>query len=691
MSDVQIDPRMFLASFLEEAQEHLATIERTALELEQSPEDVDLLNAMFRAAHSIKGGSATFGLPAIAAYTHSLEELLDRLRSRTLTLTPPILNVLLRGRDIIEEYLTNARAGSDAIPQGSQASLDEIAVIIGRPATASQHGASKPQAVAAPADGPADAKRRVDIRFVPGGDIFQQGADPLLLLRNVAALGDARVELDASKLPALADLDPETSYLGWSIALDTESTNEEVRDVFSFVEDSSLLTITDAPKAKAAPQEAVPAAAEKAHAPGKPAHGSSAASAAEATIRVATDKVERLINLAGELVIAHATIREALSDVSPNGMMRLREAVEGLERNTRELQDRVLSVRMVPVSTVFGRFPRLVRDAAATLGKNVHLEMEGEDTEMDRGLAEKLADPLTHLVRNAVDHGLEAPEERSAADKSPTGTVHLRAYHRGGSVVVEVEDDGRGLDPQKLRAKAIKLGILQEEEVLSDSELHQLIFRAGFSTAAKVTDLSGRGVGMDVVKRNVDALHGTLTLTSELGHGCRIRLALPLTLAVIDGLAVRVGSQDFILPLLSVVESFRPVASQMRTVFGRGELIEVRGESLPLVRLHRLPGVDGGEEDPCRAIVCVVEAGEEHLAVLVDELVGQSQIVIKALEANYRKVEGFMGATILGNGRVALILDPMGLGAVAANKGRRADAKRERHEQTPTFTNGGAG
>ena len=335
----------------------------------------------------------------------------------------------------------------------------------------------------------------------------------------------------------------------------------------------------------------------------------------------------------------------------------LRDALATMDRHTRELQERVMAIRMVPLSTVFRRFPRLVRDTAETVGKKVRLEIQGEGTEIDKSMVEKLVDPLTHLVRNAIDHGLEGPDERRAAGKGDEGAVTLSALHQGGNVVIEGADDGRGLDGTKIRAKAERLGLVAPDAVLTDEQLHDFIFHPGFSTAAAVSDLSGRGVGMDVVKRNVELLNGSLTLSTERGRGTRLRLRLPLTLAILDGLAVRVGSQTFIVPLLSVVESFRPLQSQVRGIFGLPEVIDVRGTSLPIVRLRDVLDVPDGESDPSKALVCIVETNGGRLALLVDEVLGQLQVVVKSLEVNFRKVDALMGATILGDGRVALIVD----------------------------------
>ncbi|MGA7118909.1 MAG: chemotaxis protein CheA, partial [Polyangiaceae bacterium] len=401
------------------------------------------------------------------------------------------------------------------------------------------------------------------------------------------------------------------------------------------------------------------------------------AASAATTIRVSTEKIDGLLDLVGELVIAQAMIVEAARRPTPDAQAQLSDALTAMERHTRELQERVMSIRMVPLSTVFRRLPRMVHDLAASIGKKVKLEVEGETTEIDKSMVEQLVDPLTHLVRNAVDHGLEPPGDRKAAGKDEEGTIRLRAFHQGGNVVIEVSDDGRGINRSTVRAKAEDRGLIAPGAALTDDQIHELIFQPGFSTAAVVSDISGRGVGMDVVKRNVECLNGSLSLSSEAGAGTQVRVRLPLTLAILEGLAVRVGLQTFVIPLLSVVESFRPTRNQVRSVLGSPDVIDVRGTSLPIVRLCNIFGIAGAESDPCATLICVVDSNGRNLAVVVDEVLGQHQVVVKSLERNFRKVDGLMGATILGDGRVAMIVDVLALSRSAApttplNRGQRS-------------------
>jgi two-component system chemotaxis sensor kinase CheA len=363
----------------------------------------------------------------------------------------------------------------------------------------------------------------------------------------------------------------------------------------------------------------------------------------------------------GELVIAQSMVADVVNNFSPERVGQLREAVLAVERNTRDLQERVMAVRMVPIGSIFSRFPRIVRDLAAQLGKEVRLELEGEETELDKGVVEKISDPLTHLIRNSLDHGVEPPDERERCGKPREGVVRLRALTEGGSVFVEIADDGAGLNTERIRAKALEKRLMRPDDNWSQEQIHQLIFQPAFSTAAKVSDVSGRGVGMDVVKKNVESLGGAVAIHSTRGEGARFRIKLPLTLAILDGLSLSVGGQIFILPLVSIVESFRPRASALKTLLSGGEVALVRGQALPLLRAHRLLGIEHAQTDPTKALLAIVESDGRRVALLVDELCGQSQVVIKNLDANFRRVEGVMGATIMGDGRVALILDVPGL------------------------------
>lgn len=461
------------------------------------------------------------------------------------------------------------------------------------------------------------------------------------------------VLLDA--LPPFDALDPEQCLLGWRIELETTAPVQQLTDVFMFVDNPLELTVTEKPKAEEIrSRPSMVPMSSSGSATKKPA-------AEQATLRVNTSKVDRLINLVGELVIAQAMVSRSLAHFTPDELPRLREAALEMERHTRELQDGVMNIRMVPIGSIFGRFRRLLRDVSDQLGKQMELVVSGEDTELDKGMVEALADPLTHLVRNSADHGLETPEARVAAGKPAMGSIHLTARHQGGNVLVEVSDDGKGLDTQRIRARAVEQGLISANAEMAPEEIHQLIFAPGFSTNSVVTDLSGRGVGMDVVLRSVEALNGKVTISTQPGQGTRFRLSLPLTLAILDGMSLRVGASTFVMPLSQVVETLPFLQSAVRKLPSAGEVLSLRGQMLPLLRLSQLFGInEDGESNP-RPLVVVCETAELKFALTIDELLGKSQFVIKSLETNYGRLEGVLGATILGDGTVSFILDVQAL------------------------------
>lgn len=676
---------MFHQAFFEEAGDLLADLEGLLLRLEEDPGDLELLNTIFRCAHSIKGGSATFGFTDIAHFTHGLETLLDKVRNGEIKIDRSLSQVLFESLDQMKALLSVARGESASAPDSSALSARIEAAILGQPAiVAAQPTLPKQKAAEEEGWGVWSLAHTYRLYFAPGPDILRQGGDPLLLLGQLGKVSDIlSIVCDDSRLPALADMDPEACYLSWEVELRSDKTSEEILEIFEFVADDSEIrlevtseTRSPAAAAPAAPMEAAPPAAEPvAEVPAAeptPAMAPPAALPVEAaakaappaeaqTLRVATDKVDKLINLVGELVINQSMLNEVVQDFSMAKLPRLIEAVAEMERASRELQERVMAVRMLPIKHAFGRFPRLVRDLAATVGKKIELKTSGEDTELDKGMIESIADPLTHLVRNSIDHGLETPEERRAAGKPEQGTVSLHALHEGGSIAVEVSDDGRGLSRERILKKAIERGWVTENDTPSDETLYNFIFMPGFSTAPAVTDLSGRGVGMDIVKQGVQALGGSITLTSTPGVGTTFRIRLPLTMAILEGLSLTVGNETYILPLTSIVESIQPAAGDVRKIAGRTEIALVRGEVLPVVRLYQVFGSSPKVTDPTQGLLVIVENDNHKVALLVDELIGQSQVVIKSLETNYRKVRGIAGATIMGDGRVALILDVPGL------------------------------
>lgn len=577
---MDIDMSEFLGIFVEEAREHLQEMEAMLLALRIDTVTVDDLNKIFRAAHSIKGGSATFGLSSVTGLAHVLESLLDKLRDRRLELTTDMVDALLRSTDMIGAQIS-AHEGRGTVDEQA---VEDLCDCI--------RGLTEGESLPVPAAQPARTEPPV---------------------RKQAIEGVA----------------------------------------FGFFDDDEPVSPAPAP-AVSAPAAAAP---------------NPVASHESSSIRVGVEKVDQIINLVGELVITQAMLAQCVDSDSPDRLEKLKFGLDQLDRNTRGLQEAAMAIRMMPISAVFNRFPRVVRDVAGRLGKEVELKLVGEGTELDKGLIERIVDPLTHLVRNSLDHGLEAPAERIACGKAVKGTITLRASHQGGSIVIEVSDDGRGLNRDRILAKAKERGIATAENP-TDAEVWNLIFEAGFSTADKITDVSGRGVGMDVVRSNIHSLGGRVDIHSEAGVGTRMTVRLPLTLAILDGMSVSCGGEVFIVPLAFIVESLRPTPECIKTVSGKGRVLQIRGKYLPMITLHELLGLDvppGSGED---GILIVIDTEEMRMALFVDALIGQHQVVIKSLETNYRKVPGISGATIMGDGRVALILDAASLGRLAASQRR---------------------
>ena len=710
MSD---DFSQFQDAFFEEAAEHLAIVEDGLLQLEQHPEDLDLLNKIFRSAHSIKGTSGMFGFNAVAQFTHKMETLLDLLRNGQKVVTPKIADLLLKSTDCLKTLIDVAKTGSPVDDETVQRLTAELAA--SQTATAEQPSAHASSIASAQAVGSGHVYR---ITWTPPEWLFQRGLDPLQIFKELSDLGTmSHVSVDASKIPDLAMMDPEKCYLSWTMMLETIKDRSVVDAVFEFVREDSQLeihealgaglqaqgerrTVIDAAGAEAKPlgeilvesgvvtqatldkalsqqkrvgeilvaQHAVTPQQVEQALQKQQESVSHAKKTDTASIRVDTDKIDKLINLVGELVITQSMLSDLGSRFELSQLSVLLERLAQLERNTREIQERVMSIRMLPIGTAFSRFPRLVRDLSAKAGKKIQLLLSGEETELDKTVIESIGDPLTHLVRNSADHGLEQPEERLDNNKPEQGTIRLNAFHEGGNICITVEDDGRGLNRDKILAKAIKQGLIGEHDKLSDDQIWSLIFRPGFSTAEKITDVSGRGVGMDVVKRNIEGLSGTVSIKTAPGKGTIFTLKLPLTLAIIEGMTVRVGKETYIVPLLSILESIQPKATSVKTVVGKGELIDVRDTYVPIIRLYDVFALQPEHTDPSKAILLILETEGERVAVMVDEIVGQQQVVIKSMEQNFHKVAGIAGATILGDGTVGFILDVRGLLEIARNE-----------------------
>ncbi|SFW62558.1 chemotaxis protein CheA [Luteibacter sp. UNCMF366Tsu5.1] len=653
----KVDLAQFHKAFHEESLDGLDAMEQALLALDEGSDDPELINVVFRAAHSIKGGAATFGFTDVAAFTHVAENLMDEVRSGRRPMEKAVVELLLRSGDTVRDMLSLSMAGQPAATPESQALLAELSAMVS--------GGSAAPVAAAKAAAPAETVEGWDITFRPFDYLLKTGNDPARMFRELGALGPLRVECDASKLPSLADMDASSSYLGWSLHLDAGAKRAAVEGVFDWVDGDCELNL--APRIAAPAPAPAPAAAPAAPAAPRAVRDPAANSEAS-SVRVGIEKIDTLINLVGELVITQSMLSQFQDGVDESQLEMLRDGLAQLGRHTRELQESVMSIRMLPISTVFNRFPRLVRDLAQKLDKKVVLDLRGETTELDKTVLEKIGDPLVHLVRNAIDHGLEVPAKRLAAGKGDTGTLRMEAFHRGGAIVVEVADDGAGLNREAIVAKAVQRGIIASGDGMSDDAVAELIFEAGFSTAAATTDLSGRGVGMDVVRRNVMDLGGTVAIRSTHGSGTTFTITLPLTLAIIDGLTAAVAEETYIVPLVSIVESVQVQPDGVRSVVGGGELFRFRDQWLPIVRLFDVFGCQGKRPPVDEGIVIVVEGEGTRIGLFVDELIGQQQAVVKSLEANYRRVAGVSGATILADGSVALIVDVAGLVRMQARR-----------------------
>ncbi len=677
-----IDLAQFHQVFFEESFEGIDVMESGLLALSEGAADSEQINSVFRAAHSIKGGSGTFGFSGIAGYTHAMETLLDELRGGRRPATRDVVDVLLRSVDILRGMLTAARDGSAVDESQVQGQRAELArVLAAQPPRGAASTAAPTGDPGDPPAGPATAGWHVV--FQPHAHLMRTGNDPLRLLRELATLGRLEVACDAGALPALADLVPEDSYLSWDLRLEAAVPRGAIDEIFDWVENDCDLAVMPlrasiAAEIPDAPVPIVPAPAAVARVAVTPAQPEPTPVAAQKTapggsgsIRVDTQKIDQLINMVGELVITQSMLGLLGADFHPGKLDRLREGLAQLERHTRELQEGVMRIRMLPIGFSFNRFPRLVHDLGASLGKQVELRVTGESTEVDKTVIEKIGDPLVHLIRNSLDHGIESPDERLAAGKPAVGVIELRAAHRAGNVVIEIRDDGRGLDRERILRKAVERGLVAPGATLGDAQVYELIFLPGFSTVEQVSDVSGRGVGMDVVRRNINELGGCVEIESTPGRGSAITIRLPLTLAILDGQTVKVGEETYVVPLTSIVESIQVRRDMINLVAGRGETFRLRGEYLPVIRLHEILGVtDPRVTELTDGLLVVVEGEGRRCGLLVDDLVGQQQVVIKSLESNYRRIDGIAGATIMGDGSVALILDVPGLVRLAGRPGQ---------------------
>ncbi len=687
--------------FFQECEEQLAELESGLLAMEEGASDTETINAVFRAVHSIKGGAGAFSLEALIRFAHVFETAMDEMRSGRLAPSPDVLKVLLRAADILADLVRAARDGETSDEARSAAMCEELKALSGGGGGAHDEAGEEDwgdfsfQPVGIGGEPQAPSSSVWQVAFRPRADLYAKANETALLLRELGRLGEIQVTLDAAALPALTNLDADAAYLAWTVVLTTGAGEAAIREVFEFVDGDCDLTINalDAPMAAEAETEAAapmaeavpdidiaaliakatsvletspaePAASEAAQPPAAPADGSAASrkseptAAAAPTIRVDLERVDRLIDLVGELVINQAMLSQRVTEAGFARASAVAMGLDELEQLTREIQDSVMAIRAQPVKSVFQRMPRLAREVAAMTGKPVRLVTEGEGTEVDKTVIERLADPLTHMIRNAIDHGLEKPEDRAAAGKPAEGVVRLTAAHRSGRIVIEVSDDGAGINRSRVKAIAVERGLIAPDAVLSDEETDNLIFMAGFSTATEVSNISGRGVGMDVVRRSIQALGGRISITSRPGEGSTFTMSLPLTLAVLDGMVVTVEGQTFVAPITAIIETLLPKPEDVHSLGGQARVIAIRDSFTPLIDVglalgHRTTPLPA---DKGVALLIEDEAGA-RAALLVDAIQGQRQVVIKSLEANYGRVPGVAAATILGDGRVALILD----------------------------------
>ena len=736
--------------FFQECEEQLAELESGLLRLNDGDTDPETVNAVFRAVHSIKGGAGAFGLDDLVSFAHVFETTLDCVRSNKLEASQDLLKVMLRSADVLADLTAASRDGGTVESSRTSGLVAELeAYAKGQPLPSASAAPAPAPAAAAPelaqAETPApaaeapeptddsgfqpvpfsfdaldgdddlaieDGRSVFTVRFKPRSDLYAKGNESVLILRELAKLGDLQVRCEADDLPSIDMLDPEGAYFSWLIRVETDQDEEAVRHVFEFVEWDSTVEITAgadeeafaAPDAQGGDQpmaavpfdlsllEDVPAVSAEAAAPEAPAPAAAApaaagdesmappnlplaakAIAAEAekketvvpavpaapqTIRVDLDRVDRLINLVGELVINQAMLAQSVVENESGGSSAVNLGLEELQQLTREIQDSVMAIRAQPVKPVFQRMGRIVREIADMTAKQVRLVTEGENTEVDKTVIDKIAEPLTHMIRNAVDHGLETPEKRTEAGKNAEGVLRLSAKHRSGRIVIEIADDGAGINRERVKAKAIENGLITADANLSDEDIDNLIFHPGFSTADKISDISGRGVGMDVVKRSIQALGGRISITSKPGKGSVFTMSLPLTLAVLDGMVVTVANQTLVVPLTAIVETLQPEKSDIHSFGPSQRLIAIRDTFCPLVDVGNILNFRSDLANPVDGVALLVESeGGGQRALMVDAIQGQRQVVIKSLEANYTNVPGIAAATILGDGRVALILD----------------------------------
>jgi two-component system chemotaxis sensor kinase CheA len=737
---MNIDLSQFHQVFFEESFEGLDIMEQSLLALTLDNPDDEMINSIFRAAHSIKGSSATFKFDQIAEFTHHLETLLDEMRQGERAVTTEAVDLLLNSVDCLRDMLNTLQSGG-AIDSASYREVEQKLIkMVSEGQTPSQSTAgsldsntTETQPSLQDADpNQQDGDRIWCIQFKPQPQILRTGNEPLRMFRELAFFGTLESFAHIESVPDIDKLEEDCCYLSWTLLLHADIDKNLIEEVFEWVMDECELEIvpislSEAEKMKASliPNLEIDVASlpkidesklshdvassleekeeqkaagksqpkssfdndneiafinnliksdEKPNLKAQPEARNSSLPASAGSIRVGIEKIDKLINLVGELVITQSMLGQMGDDFNIGKLERLKEGLSQLEQNTRELQESVMQIRMLPISFVFNRFPRMVRDLSSKLGKKIELEIRGEATELDKTVMEQIGDPLVHLVRNSIDHGIEMPDERLASGKPEVGHVELNAYHQGGSIIIEVKDDGAGINKDKVRKKAIERGIISEAADLTDEQIYQLIFEPGFSTAEVISDVSGRGVGMDVVKKNISVLGGSVDVASEPGKGSVFTIRLPLTLAILDGQLVRIGNQIYVIPLTSILESLQLGMRDIVSIGGKMEMFKLRDEHVPIARLYQVFDIKPEFYDYENTTIVVVEGAGSKVGFMVDELLAQQQVVIKSLESNFVAIEGISGATILGDGKVALILDVPGMINRRVRKQQKADA-----------------
>jgi two-component system, chemotaxis family, sensor kinase CheA len=668
--------------FLLECEELVGTAEASVETIRGGGESEAAIHALFRAVHSIKGGAGAFGLDRLAGFAHAFETFMDKLRKGTAVLDEAAVDLLFDGVDVLRALADESRDGAPAPAARYDAAIGALRAAAGlqtpppEPAQADFDPMADVDVAAAPAE-PEAPTRRYRIKFVPGPKMIGAGIDPLRILDTLKGLGALSVELDASKLPGLADLDPAVCAFAWTLALESAAPRADLDDIRDMIDDLAVFEIEDTTPPSAPEPERAPEAKSAPAAPSAKAEKPASSEPAKPrdkpvpTVRVDVPKLERLGNMVGELIITQAFLARQASGLDSEAHRKLFRALDEMAQHIRDIADAATSIRAQPLKAVFSRFGALVRDLEKTTGKRIRMEIAGEQVEIDKTVVERLSEPLTHLIRNSIDHGVEDAAGRAAAGKDPVGHLQLRAEQRGAQVVIELIDDGKGIDRARVLKKAVERGLVAPDATLGDQEIDELIFLPGFSTADSVTSVSGRGVGMDAVRQTIGEMGGHVGLVSRPGLGTTFSLHLPLSLAILDAMVTLVGRQHYLIPIAAIVESLRPQPASVVRMDDSGAMLAWRGALLRILPLGQEFGVPGWQADPCRCILVVVRpSGGEPVALQVDDLIGQEPVVVKSLEKNYRKIRGVSGATILGDGRPALILDLPSLSAVTAARRR---------------------